>query len=246
MSQYAGIATFTYGSVVVTGTDTEFLTEVTVGDSIQVTDEGVPYTVAAIISDTVLYLTGPYSGTTTSEAFVVSRDITPNRGYIEVYPGDKNWRQNLTATIRKIDADMGDFPGPFPFVTKSAKNNALSHAECQGYVVYVDLNNAVVRLPNVTEFRHGAGVTIYAVGSVVVYIRPETADRIRLAGIALDPGDRIKSDGTAGRHIFMHKDSGDGWTTLFPTTGWSDAGFASTTSSTTTSTTTTTSSTTNA
>lgn len=94
------------GSNVVTGTNTLFIANVSVGDGFKLSTDSVSYTVSAVVSDTSLELSAPYGGQTAGPSFyVISRDRTPNLGLGEITASDSDKEFWLTTeVIRKIDS----------------------------------------------------------------------------------------------------------------------------------------------
>lgn len=107
----------TNGSEVVTGIGTQFLANVSPGNSFKIKDSPVVYIVASVTSDLVLHLSTPYQGPTgTSQQYQITRDFTTNFGFAEVHAGDQDWPSHLTQqTIKKIDEVLGTFSSGFTF-----------------------------------------------------------------------------------------------------------------------------------
>lgn len=100
MAQYTtGTASVNNGSATVNGSGTTWLANVTVGDWFTITDSGLSYQVAAVVSDTELTLSGTYQGTTASgSTYVIFRDFT-DLGFPLLY---KNDLQTATAYSRAM------------------------------------------------------------------------------------------------------------------------------------------------
>lgn len=90
MSQYtAGLVTVTNNSQTVTGTNTQWLANVSAGDLFIVFQSGVSYQVAAVNSDTQLTLNANYAGVTEANVqYVIARDFTPNHNIPLINRGD--------------------------------------------------------------------------------------------------------------------------------------------------------------
>lgn len=84
-----GTVEVTNGSNVVTGTGTQWATEIATGHLFTVVGDGVTYQISAVNSNTELELSDNYFGTTESFAlYVISRDFTPNKSYPLINRGD--------------------------------------------------------------------------------------------------------------------------------------------------------------
>lgn len=107
MPQYrTGTVSVSNGSPSVLGTGTAWLTNIESGDWFMADGDGLTYTVAVIVSDTEMTLTGAYQGLSRSGAnYWVTRDFTP-RGYAVPAPGDIDAVSVLRRTIYEIDADL--------------------------------------------------------------------------------------------------------------------------------------------
>jgi hypothetical protein len=107
MPQYrTGTVTVSNGSPTVLGTGTAWLINIESGDWFMADGDGLTYTVAVVISDTEIILTGTYQGLSRSNAnYWVTRDFTP-RGYAVPAPGDIDAVSVFRRTIYEIDADL--------------------------------------------------------------------------------------------------------------------------------------------
>lgn len=108
MAQYrAGTVSVTTNSQTVTGSGTNWLSAgIEAGHWFSVRDEGMTYTVAAVISDTQLVLNGAYQGSTRSGLFyLIHVDFTP-RGFAVPGPGDVDASLIVRRSIFEIDADL--------------------------------------------------------------------------------------------------------------------------------------------
>lgn len=94
----------TNGSQMVTGTNTTFIEELTVGDMFKIVNDPIVYTVGAIVSDTQLTLSANFTGVTdTNLSYVIARDFTPNRKIPLVSIGDRDWPDILNEGLKIID-----------------------------------------------------------------------------------------------------------------------------------------------
>jgi len=100
---------------------------------------------------------------------------------------------------------------------------ALAADDCRGQIIYVTATGTIT-LPAVADCVEGASVTIYSTTAATIHIDPDSADRIRLDGTALADGYKITSEGSAGDHITLSKDSADGWTTFGKSGNWTNGG----------------------
>ena len=70
---------------------------------------------------------------------------------------------------------------------------------------------ATVTLPPVAANIYGARVCAYSTGANVISIDPNAADRIILAGVALNDGNKINTGGAAGDFMCLICDGAAGW-----------------------------------
>ena len=105
MQYITGTVAVTNGSNVVTGTNTKFLANVSVGNSFKIYRENVVYQIASVDSDTQLTLSSNYAGATASDLnYQITTDFTSNLQLSEVNPGDLDWAYHLTEeSLRKLD-----------------------------------------------------------------------------------------------------------------------------------------------
>jgi hypothetical protein len=111
MAQYTtGTVTVVNGSNIVTGVGTNWLTEVSVGDTFKKKSENAIYEIAAVDSNTQIRLSVNYAGSGESGAeYQITRDFTPNYNLAEINVGDKDWPYHLTQeTIRPIDSALAN------------------------------------------------------------------------------------------------------------------------------------------
>ena len=108
MSQYStGTATVTNGSATVTGTNTLWASNVTVGDSFTIASTGVMYDVASVDSDTQVTLSAPYAGTTASGAvYAIGTGFTVPDSFPEMSQGDIETATIFTRAMRKIQGKI--------------------------------------------------------------------------------------------------------------------------------------------
>lgn len=110
MAQYlTGSCSVTNNSVVVIGTGTLWLSNVSVGDLFTVVNSGVTYQVGSVSSDTSLSLTGPYQGVTASSiSYVISRDFTPISGIPIINKGDVETSSLLKRLAMQLDGSASN------------------------------------------------------------------------------------------------------------------------------------------
>ncbi len=111
MSQYnTGSVALTSGSVVVTGTSTAWLANVSVGDVFILTSDSVPYYVASVDTDTQITLSAPYAGlTATGSEYTAVRDFTNNFGFPFITKGDIETAKVLEKAVTDIDQVLAGF-----------------------------------------------------------------------------------------------------------------------------------------
>lgn len=115
MQYKAGSVAVTNGSNVVTGTETAWLTEASVGDIFTIQGSGVWYQVAAVLSDVSLQLAAPYGGATASgQAYALTRDFTPNYGIPYPVKGDVDTAAIVARALAIIDAELARIEGLIP------------------------------------------------------------------------------------------------------------------------------------
>lgn len=113
MSQYkSSTVSVTNGSAIVTGSSTEFLENVSVGDGFIVTGHPVVYDIASVDSDTQVTLSAPYSGPTNPAAYyAIHRDFTSPDNIPELKQGDIETGAIFTRAMRRIQSRFTE--GPF-------------------------------------------------------------------------------------------------------------------------------------
>lgn len=108
MTQYReGTVTVTNNSSTVDGSGTRWQAAgIQAGHWFTIRDQGITYTVAAVLSDTQLVLSGAYQGSSAAGQFyLIHTDFTP-RGYAVPGPGDVDATIIIRRSIYEIDADM--------------------------------------------------------------------------------------------------------------------------------------------
>jgi hypothetical protein len=108
MAQYRdGTVTVTSNSATLTGADTKWVTAgIEPGHWFTVRGQGITYTVAAVLSETQIVLSGAYQGATQAGVFyLLHTDFTP-RGYAVPGPNDVDATIIVRRAIYDIDADM--------------------------------------------------------------------------------------------------------------------------------------------
>lgn len=101
-----------------------------------------------------------------------------------------------------------------------SSSHTLTASECYNGAKYWVTAAATLTLPPVAEDME---IIVIADGANAVSVDANAADRIKLDGTALDDGDKITSDGTAGAVVVLSYRDADGW---YATTDglWSDGG----------------------
>jgi hypothetical protein len=108
LAQYkTGTADFTNDDATVVGTDTEWTKNVIAGDIICRDGDSVVYTNASVDDDTHIELTSKYSGLSSSGAYyTISRDFSSFFGLYRPRKTDRNWQENLSFAIDRIDEHL--------------------------------------------------------------------------------------------------------------------------------------------
>ncbi len=109
MAQYKeGRVTVTTDSDIVTGTDTQWMSNVDPGDIFLVRGDEVPYRVAAVISDFSLRLNARYSAPTeTNTYYSITRDFTQNFNLPIIRNGDVDAVPLFAEGLILLDAKLG-------------------------------------------------------------------------------------------------------------------------------------------
>ena len=111
MAQYkTGTATVVNGSEVVSGTGTQWLSNVKPGNGFVMAGVGLVYDVSSVDSDTQLTLTVPYGGAVRTGAYAVQRDYTVD-GIPEMSQGDIETAAIFTRAMRKLQGLLGQLGG---------------------------------------------------------------------------------------------------------------------------------------
>jgi hypothetical protein len=106
MGQYqVGTVDLTNGSPAVTGIDTEWLANASIGDGFKVEGFNAVFQVATVVSDTQITLSvnWPYASLL-AQNYQIHRDFTPNMNLPEIWVGDKDWPYHLTVALRMLDS----------------------------------------------------------------------------------------------------------------------------------------------
>jgi len=105
MAQYTrGRISVSNGSLAVTGTDTLWYGNISVGDLFKPKNISIYGTVAAVVSNTQLTLNSAWLGSNiTNSEYQITRDFTAAFGFYEINAGDVNWAYYITQNLRKID-----------------------------------------------------------------------------------------------------------------------------------------------
>lgn len=112
MQYKTGTASVTFNSSVVTGIDTEWLSNVSVGDYFALRDSRVLYEVVGVNSDTQLTLAGEYRGGDKTSSYIIHRDFTSPNKLPLLYRGDFNTGTivtNMTRVIQSLFLSFSDF-----------------------------------------------------------------------------------------------------------------------------------------
>jgi len=109
MAQYkTGTVTVTNGSNVVTGSGTEWLANISVGDWFKVDDRSPIYQIASVDSNTQIELTVNYAEATgTTLSYCIVTDFTPNRSLPLIFKGDIDWPDIYNKAMTMIDEILG-------------------------------------------------------------------------------------------------------------------------------------------
>lgn len=107
MQYRAGTVTVANNSPLVRGDGTLWLSAIEPGAMFAIIGERVPYTVAAVTSDTELQLSSPYQGISkTGSFYLIQTSFTPQRGYPVPEQGDVDAILVVSRAIQEIDADI--------------------------------------------------------------------------------------------------------------------------------------------
>lgn len=106
MSQYrTGFASVYYGTTTVVGFDTDWLTNVTAGNTFKIEGINAIYDIDTVVSSTCLKLKVPYAHESDSGLkYQIHRDFTPNNRIPEIGDGDRDWPFYMTKAMRVVDA----------------------------------------------------------------------------------------------------------------------------------------------
>lgn len=174
MGQYrVGTVTVTANSATLYGAGTTWITSgIEPGHWFTVRDQGITYTVAAVLAEDQIVLSGAYQGATETGVFyLIHTDFTP-RGYAVPGPGDVDATVIVRRAIYDIDADMtrsmGSSTGGGGTVTMSSITDLSSSTALTGQVLtkmadgsFGFLSTGSVSMINMAEPASGVG-QIYA------------------------------------------------------------------------------------
>ena len=105
MSQYrTGFAKVIYGTTTVIGSNTEWSSNVTAGNTFKVEGIDAIYDITGITSSTCIKLGVPYASSSQEGVnYQIHRDFTANNKIPEINEGDRDWPFYLTKSLRIID-----------------------------------------------------------------------------------------------------------------------------------------------
>lgn len=108
MAQYLiGTVDVTNGALFITGHDTLWLANVSVGDLFKVRGVKGIYLIDTVDSDTQVTLGAAWAGASlTYQEYEIHKDFTPNYDYPEINTSDKEWYEFMTKAIRMVDEDL--------------------------------------------------------------------------------------------------------------------------------------------
>lgn len=108
MSQYKIGTVTTDGTAVIVGISTEWLANVSAGDTFRLNAESIIYTVASIDTDLQITLSSNFVGNNSSVEYEITRDFTSTFNWEEIGGGDKNWTTTyVSGFLRKLDTVLG-------------------------------------------------------------------------------------------------------------------------------------------
>jgi hypothetical protein len=128
------------------------------------------------------------------------------------------WADTVPVTLTASAEMLGDLLQKQVKTYTYSSDQTLTEAQCYGSVIYVT-GAATITLP---ARKVGMSVIIITIGDVAVSVDPDAADKIWLDGTALDDGDKITNDSSAGDMAALTDYSADGWHAA--TNGWTDGG----------------------
>ena len=106
MQYKTGQVSTTANSNIITGTGTEWLSWISVGDLFLVQGDNAVYTISSVDSDTQITLTANYPSTNANVPYEITTDFTVNRSYPLTYKQDRDIHAVLRDTLSKIDTDI--------------------------------------------------------------------------------------------------------------------------------------------
>ena len=182
MSQYStGLSSVTNGSPTVTGTNTLWASNVTVGDSFTIASTGVMYDVASVDSDTQVTLSVAYAGPTASGAvYAIGTSFTMPDNFPEMSQGDIETATIFTRAMRKIQGKfsgiVSDISGKAAIAgqvfTGDIEAPALDVLDDNGLAkIIVGSGSNIANSIHGIEFRDRYGASGFPDGQVGSYIR---------------------------------------------------------------------------
>ena len=104
-----------------------------------------------------------------------------------------------------------------------AGNGSPTAAQCKNAFIFVTAAGTIT-LPAVAAGVVGTKLVVYSTTAAAVSVDANANDRIVLSGTALDDGDKITNDSTAGSFVELYCDTTAGWRTLNIGGTWIDGG----------------------
>ncbi len=177
MSQYkTGTVSVTNGSNVVTGVGTLWSSNISVGNFFIKSGDVVGYTVASVISDTSITLTGNYSGTTSASSdYGITIDFTPNLALPTINAGDLNTAAINSEQMRLLDnLDLSglELTGSFILSLDDSLGSTITEGANATYSATYRILGGRANIDVMINFDDGATT-------------PLTGDRIKLDGVPL-------------------------------------------------------------
>lgn len=131
MQYKTGKASVTFDSNVVNGIDTEWLSNISVGDYFALRDSRVVYEVASVVSDIQITLIGDYRGGSKTSEYIIHRDFTSPNKFPTLSRGDFNTGTivtNMTRVIQSLFLSYSSFTYKGVWVAGSyAKGDVTLH-----------------------------------------------------------------------------------------------------------------------
>ena len=154
-------------------------------------------------------------------------NLVAGKGWFNATSNMVKWRNGDNTVTTEVFTSGASHAGSFTTsgylsgkvpVLSVSDNTTLTDAQGHWTMVFVSAARTIT-LPSVS----GSGylVCVQAIGAVVVDVKPNAADGIRLNGETRDTnGDAVYSSGAAGDEICVISDSASGWTTTRRTGTW--------------------------